>query len=509
MPKIIRATLCVMAVVLAATTWSMGQVTSCAGYSAPADPFLWSTSGSQEHASGDHLVVATITGACTYASQNQPDCSITCTGGVQGVSINEPPNDGTLTTTIDSHYGYTSSAPGQLSSNGPQIQCTGVVAADVQSCATQLTCNTAVSINMTQSGIGATANYGAGSIWTSGVGTQPVTCGAKGDPTHLNSIAVSPAQVTGYVGGANDNQQFTATGAYGGGGTKNNTDNVSWTSSDESVATIDSTGYATLVGAGTTTITASLSGVSGNATYTGTDGGGGGDGGEGGGCPGGGDSDFSGQCGDGNGSPIIVDTTGHGFHLTSMENGVMFDIAGQGHPVKIAWTTANSGNAFLALDRNHNGRIDNGKELFGNFTVQPPSADPNGYLALAEFDKPENGGNGDGIIDWRDAVYSKLLLWIDENHDGISQPNELHSLPDLGVYSISLKYRHEPFVDDYGNQFRYRGVLNPDAADGESMDGRFTYDVFFRLDAPVAPTKSKAERERAIERIAQADRSLN
>lgn len=236
---------------------------------------------------------------------------------------------------------------------------------------------------------------------------------------------------------------------------------------------------------------------------------GGGDGGEGGGCPGGGDSDFSGQCGDGNGSPIIVDTTGHGFHLTSMENGVMFDIAGQGHPVKIAWTTANSGNAFLALDRNNNGRIDNGKELFGNFTAQPPSADPNGYLALAEFDKPENGGNGDGIIDRRDAVYSKLLLWIDENHDGISQPNELHSLPELGVYSISLKYRHEPFVDDYGNQFRYRGVLNPDAADGESMDGRFTYDVFFRLDAPVAPTKSKAERERAIERIAQADRSLN
>lgn len=177
-------------------------------------------------------------------------------------------------------------------------------------------------------------------------------------------------------------------------------------------------------------------------------------------------------------SPIIVDTTGHGFYLTSAEDGVMFDIAGDGHPIKLAWTDATSGNAWLALDRNHNGKIDNGKELFGNFTAQPSSNNPNGYLALAEFDKPENGGNGDGIIDYRDAVYSKLLLWIDTNHDGISQPSELHTLPELGVYSISLKYIETPLTDQYGNQFLYRGVLNPDPLDGTSKDGRYTYDVF-------------------------------
>lgn len=179
-------------------------------------------------------------------------------------------------------------------------------------------------------------------------------------------------------------------------------------------------------------------------------------------------------------SPIIIDTTGEGFHLTSVEDGVFFDIAGDGKPIRIAWPAANSHNAFLALDRNHNGKIDSGKELFGNFTWQPKSDDPNGFLALAEFDRPENGGNGDGVIDKRDDVFSRLLLWIDENHDGISQPNELHTLPELGVYSISLHYRDDKhFMDEYGNWFHYQAALNPDPLDGKSKDGRLIYDVFF------------------------------
>lgn len=184
-------------------------------------------------------------------------------------------------------------------------------------------------------------------------------------------------------------------------------------------------------------------------------------------------------------SPIIVDTTGQGFHLTSAEHGVTFDFYGNGHPIRLSWTDAVYGNGFLALDRNGNGRIDNAKELFGNITEQPQSNTPNGYLALAEFDKPENGGNEDGIIDWHDAVYQKLVIWIDANHDGASQPEELHSLPSLGVYSIGLKYREEPITDQYGNKFRYRGILNPSAADGQSQDGRYTYDVFFTTVKPV------------------------
>lgn len=178
-------------------------------------------------------------------------------------------------------------------------------------------------------------------------------------------------------------------------------------------------------------------------------------------------------------SPILIDYTGRGFHLTSANDGVLFDIEGGGNPVQLGWTAPNSGNAFLALDRNRNGKIDDGTELFGNYTPQPPSDYPNGFLALAEFDKPENGGNGDGIIDKRDVVFSHLALWIDENHDGVSQPQELHSLPELGVYSLGLEYRDSRHTDQFGNGFFYKGRVNPEGQPSGDRTDRVMYDVFF------------------------------
>jgi len=179
----------------------------------------------------------------------------------------------------------------------------------------------------------------------------------------------------------------------------------------------------------------------------------------------------------------VIDTDDKGFDLTDKANGVVFDIYANGHPVQVSWTGMGSRNAWLALDRNGNGRIDSAAELFGDHTPQPPTDHPNGFLALAVFDKPENGGNGDGIIDKRDAVFSQLLLWIDENHDGISQPNELHHLPELGVYSLALKYTESRRTDRYGNMFRYKAAVNPDPQDGHSEDGRWTYDVFLLVGA--------------------------
>jgi hypothetical protein len=192
------------------------------------------------------------------------------------------------------------------------------------------------------------------------------------------------------------------------------------------------------------------------------------------------------------GSPILIDTDGSGFHLTSVRKGIVFDFFGDGNPIQIAWTAKRSTNGWLALDKNNNGRIDSAKELFGNITDQPESSDPNGFLALAVYDQPENGGNGDGIIDSKDAVWSKLLIWIDSNHDGISQPEELHHIDEMGIHSIGLMYQESRRVDAFGNEFRYKGWLNPDR--GEKV-GRVIYDVIlmtqYSLNTENAPAQDQ------------------
>ncbi len=176
-------------------------------------------------------------------------------------------------------------------------------------------------------------------------------------------------------------------------------------------------------------------------------------------------------------SPIVIDLDGDGFALTSNQDGVSFDILNTGTPMRVSWTAAGSNDAWLVLDRNRNGYIDNGTELFGNRTPQPSGPEPNGFLALAVYDAHENGGNSDGMLSAADRIWAELRLWRDTNHNGISEFGELATLAASGIAALDLKYKPSKWVDAYGNEFRYRAkVIKP----GDI--GRWAYDVFLIVD---------------------------
>lgn len=161
--------------------------------------------------------------------------------------------------------------------------------------------------------------------------------------------------------------------------------------------------------------------------------------------------------------PIVLDLDGDGIELTSYARGAQFDILGSGRAVQTAFVTG--GDAFLALDRNGNGVIDDGTELFGD---QRGAA--NGFEELRKLDS-----NRDGVIDRRDERFGDLRLFRD-NGNGITEPGELLTLEEAGVTAISLDYRNVQEIAAGGNTIAQTAwYQRSDGSTGRAADAILNY----------------------------------
>ena len=144
------------------------------------------------------------------------------------------------------------------------------------------------------------------------------------------------------------------------------------------------------------------------------------------------------------GSPLVVRLGDDPISLLAKRAGVRFDLLGDGRAVQTAWV---QNGALLALDLDGNGRIDGGHELFGDRTrlLDGRKAD-DGFAALAQYDRAQRGGNGNGVLDAGDAVYAQLVLWEDRNADGHSSSDELQTLAEAGVVEFSLRASSEAWA---------------------------------------------------------------
>ncbi len=133
-------------------------------------------------------------------------------------------------------------------------------------------------------------------------------------------------------------------------------------------------------------------------------------------------------------TPLVLDLDGDGVETTNVEGGnVLFDFDGDGNKNKTGWVHSDDG--LLVFDRNGDGVINDGLELFGNNTDRYDGTGKcrDGYEALAQEDT-----NGDGVVNHLDDNWANLKVWRDLNQDGISQADELFSLEELGISGLEV-----------------------------------------------------------------------
>lgn len=159
-------------------------------------------------------------------------------------------------------------------------------------------------------------------------------------------------------------------------------------------------------------------------------------------------------------TPILLDTGGRpGIFTSGVDDPVLFDLDADGQPNAMTWAAPGRGQAFLAIDLSGDGEIGDGSELFGSgtFLIREGIQAANGSEALAQYDQPALGGNGDGVIDASDLIWPRLRLWQDVNHDALSRAAEIGTLDDFGVVALELDFVVTDTVDEHGNWHGLRG----------------------------------------------------
>ena len=129
-------------------------------------------------------------------------------------------------------------------------------------------------------------------------------------------------------------------------------------------------------------------------------------------------------------TPIVLDLDGHGVNTLAAAQGVNFDLMGTGTAQLTGWVTSTEG--LLAVDLNHDGKINDGTELFGSATrLANGQMAGDGFTALKEFDS-----NHDGKVNAADQRWNELKVWVDANHNGVT---------DAGVGGTDLEtVKHGP-----------------------------------------------------------------
>lgn len=156
--------------------------------------------------------------------------------------------------------------------------------------------------------------------------------------------------------------------------------------------------------------------------------------------------------------PLILDLDDDGIETTNVKDGAYFDHDGNGFAEQSGWAGADDG--LLVMDRNGDGIINDGKELFGDQTIlNNGQRASNGFQALSDLDS-----NADGKIDANDTAFANLKVWQDIDGDGYSSADELKTLSDVGITSLNTGYTDTNITDANGNTQAQAGTF-------EKVDG--------------------------------------